>query len=190
VRRGGEQFERIDAALAEAALRLLAERGFADMSVEDVAASAGVSKRTVYRHYPTKVDLAVAAIHALAGFYDFPQAASSARNRLRNYLRTDDERDALFAPVLATVVVNRDTVPELMAAMRERVLKPRRVLIERFIDEGKDSGEIREGVSAEAIAALTTGLYLDDLTGMYPWVRTGRKPSRIFEVIWPLIAAD
>jgi AcrR family transcriptional regulator len=144
----------------------------------------------VYRHYPTKVDLAVAAIHALSGFYELPQAASSARNRLRNYLRTDDERDALFAPVLATVVVNRDTVPELMAAMRERVLLPRRALIERFIQDGKDSGEIRDGVSAEAIAALTTGLYLDDLTGMYPWVGTARKPSRVFDVMWPLIAAD
>ena len=62
IREGGEAWEQAHLVLAEQALRLLAEVGYADMKMDDVADAAGMSKRTVYRHYPTKVDLAVAAI--------------------------------------------------------------------------------------------------------------------------------
>ena len=41
-------------ALREATLRLVAERGFAAVSVDDVAAAAGTSRRTFFNYFPTK----------------------------------------------------------------------------------------------------------------------------------------
>ena len=41
-------------ALREATLRLVAERGFAAVTVDDVAAAAGTSRRTFFNHFPTK----------------------------------------------------------------------------------------------------------------------------------------
>ena len=38
-------------------MRLFAERGFDDVTMDDVAAASGASRRTVYRHFPTKGDL-------------------------------------------------------------------------------------------------------------------------------------
>jgi AcrR family transcriptional regulator len=41
-------------ALQSAAVRLVGERGFAAVTVDDVAAAAGVSRRTFFNHFPTK----------------------------------------------------------------------------------------------------------------------------------------
>jgi mycofactocin system transcriptional regulator len=40
--------------ITDVALRLFAERGFAEVSVEDVAQAAGIARRTVFRYYPSK----------------------------------------------------------------------------------------------------------------------------------------
>ena len=55
-----------DEAIREAAIDLFAERGFGGLSVERVAALAGVAKTTIYRRYPSKVDLVMAAGACLA----------------------------------------------------------------------------------------------------------------------------
>jgi AcrR family transcriptional regulator len=49
--------EQTRAAIADAAVALFAERGFAETTMGDVADAAGVSRRTVYRHFPSKDDL-------------------------------------------------------------------------------------------------------------------------------------
>lgn len=44
-------------AIADAAVALFAERGFVETTMDDVADAAGVSRRTPYRHFPSKDDL-------------------------------------------------------------------------------------------------------------------------------------
>ena len=44
-------------AIADAAVALFLERGFVQTTMDDVAAAAQVSRRTVYRHFPSKDDL-------------------------------------------------------------------------------------------------------------------------------------
>ena len=50
-----------DIAILEAATAILAERGLAGMSMEEVAARAGVGKATVYRRWPSRGALALDA---------------------------------------------------------------------------------------------------------------------------------
>ena len=42
--------------------RLLAEKGFEAMTVDEVAASVGIAKASLYKHFPSKEDLAAAAM--------------------------------------------------------------------------------------------------------------------------------
>jgi AcrR family transcriptional regulator len=53
-----------EAAVLHAARELLAERGYAGFSIEEVARRAGAGKPTIYRWWPTKADLFVALYQA------------------------------------------------------------------------------------------------------------------------------
>ena len=48
--------------LAQSATRLFAERGFDDTTLDDVAAAAGVSRRTLFNYFKNKEDLALSAL--------------------------------------------------------------------------------------------------------------------------------
>ncbi len=63
--RGRPRDPKTDERIIAAAAELLRERGFERMTVDDVASHAGVGKATVYRRWPSKDDLAVAAMERL-----------------------------------------------------------------------------------------------------------------------------
>ena len=54
----------VDQAIATATLELLSELGFAGMTIEAVAAAAGVGKPAIYRRHPDKPALVAAVIAA------------------------------------------------------------------------------------------------------------------------------
>ena len=56
------QAQRTRAAIRAAALALTRERGYAAMTVDDVATLAGVSRRTVFNHFSSKADLLVVGL--------------------------------------------------------------------------------------------------------------------------------
>jgi AcrR family transcriptional regulator len=66
-RPGRPREEATEQAITEAAREVLAAKGVSRMSMEHVAAKAGVAKSTLYRRWPSKVELAV---HAVAARFD------------------------------------------------------------------------------------------------------------------------
>src|SRR3954462_14908931 len=61
---GRPRSERADRSILEATLELMSEQGYTRMSMDAVAARAGVTKPTVYLRYKSKADLATAALAA------------------------------------------------------------------------------------------------------------------------------
>lgn len=57
----------VRAELAELALGLFIERGYEGTTVEDIAAAAGLSKRSFFRYFPTKEDVLFGDVDELAG---------------------------------------------------------------------------------------------------------------------------
>ncbi|MFM2036665.1 MAG: hypothetical protein RL459_1930, partial [Pseudomonadota bacterium] len=49
-------------AIVQAVNRLLADKGFEAMTVDEVAAEVGIAKASLYKHFPSKEDLAAAAM--------------------------------------------------------------------------------------------------------------------------------
>ena len=54
-------------AIVRAVNRLLAEKGFDLMTVDEVAADVGIAKASLYKHFPSKEDLAAAAMVRVVG---------------------------------------------------------------------------------------------------------------------------
>jgi AcrR family transcriptional regulator len=80
-RTGGRSKRVVDDVL-RAALDEIVRSGYAALRVEDVAARAGVNKTTVYRRWPTRTELAAAAIGAFAGQHEPLPDTGSARGDL------------------------------------------------------------------------------------------------------------
>jgi AcrR family transcriptional regulator len=64
---GARRNEHVRRAVLDAALRLTAERGFEGASIEGIARTAGTSKQTVYRWWPTKAAILQEAFEELVG---------------------------------------------------------------------------------------------------------------------------
>jgi AcrR family transcriptional regulator len=175
--------------LAEAALDELAERGYADLSHSQVAERAGVATRTAFRHFPTKLDLALAGIDRLPDYNGWLEEGDTAEERLRCGLSIGANYPERIVPVLAACVAERQREPALLEAVRERVLIPRQRSIERFLAAGIASGELNPDVTPESMAAADLGMFLLSATGALPLGKGKRRVDRAFAHLWPLIAS-
>src|SRR6202050_426841 len=84
-RPGRPRSEQAEQAIIDATLDLFAEQGFEGVCVEAVAARAGVGKATIYRRWPNKEELLLAALGALKSPYP-EQTGVSARGQLGGML--------------------------------------------------------------------------------------------------------
>lgn len=190
IRQGGKQYDSIHRSIAKAALVELSNDGFERLDFREVAERAGVSERTAYRHYPKKIELAIAGIKQMPDYTGWAEGDDSAANRLRRGLAIGAAHRDYLGPVLATSMLNRESEPQLMRTLDEHVLQVRERQIGLFIADGQRSGEIRAGVSATTVSALVDGLLIAHHRGQ-PSLGTGKtRVNRLFAAIWPLIATD
>lgn len=188
IRQGGKQYDTIHRSVAKAALVELASDGFERLDFGKVAIRAGVSERTAYRHYATKVELAVAAIKQMPDYEGWGDGDDSIAERLRRGFAIGAAHRDYLAPVLATAMLNKSSEPSLMRVLNEHVLKVRQRQITLFVEDGQRSGEIREGVSPATVLALLDGLLIAHHRGS-PSLGKGKvRIERLFAAVWPLIA--
>ena len=157
-RPGRPRSERADQAIIDAALSLFAESGPEGLCIERVAARAGVGKATIYRRWPGKEDLLLAAVAALKA--PMPELAGrSAREDLVTLLgsmcqeTTDPRRARQFALLLGEGA----KYPRLMARYAETVLEPRREVIRTVLRRGIASGELRPDLDIDAALFMLIG---------------------------------
>lgn len=178
-----------DAAILDAAERSLANRGFEAMTMEQVAATAGVSKPTIYLRYRSKAELVAAMIDRLEPPLPPPEGRS-ARDDLVTLIEIEEQWvDRHGLRLVAAVLLEQTDHPELLERFRHHVVVPVRAAFERALRAGIARGELRKGADR--------GEVIDALTGAY-WARawaTG-TPSRgwakrlVDSVVEGLLAPD
>ncbi|MGA3102870.1 MAG: TetR/AcrR family transcriptional regulator [Terriglobales bacterium] len=125
-------------------LKLLKEDGgFAELSIEAIAADANVGKTTVYRWWPTKAALVADAFAVSANdellFPDTGSVQDDMTLQMRRLIRVfRSERGKVVAALLA----GGQSDPELIEAFRERFLWPRRKQAYQTLQRGIDRGEL------------------------------------------------
>jgi AcrR family transcriptional regulator len=145
-----------EAAIVEATLELLDDVGYAQLTLEAIAARAGVGKATIYRRWPGKQQLVV---HAVATVTE-----SSTAERLPGPLRDDlvlllervrRKHETTVAGRLITRLVAE--APELMACYREQVILPRRARLAGRLQRAADAGDLRAGLDLETVMDALIG---------------------------------
>ncbi len=160
-RRGRPKDRSKDAAVLDATVRLLAEHGVAGTSINRVAATAGVSKVTVYTRWESKNALVGAALaHLRLG--DVPEPTGDVRTDLVALLEAmRAQYEAVNAMgILATCLTDADGA--LLDIVRENTLLPRRALFTAVLTAGVERGELRADLDVEAATSLVVGTHSAD----------------------------
>jgi AcrR family transcriptional regulator len=157
-RPGRPRSERAEQAIIEAAIEALGERGLDGVHCEDVAARAGVGKATLYRRYPGKEDLLIAAFAAMKQPLPTP-AGDSVRDDLIALLTAlaADAGDPRFAQQYALLHGAGERYPRLVARYKEEIVEPRRDLVRSVLRRGVASGELRPDTDVDVAMLLLTG---------------------------------
>ncbi len=153
---GRPRDERAGAAILAAALDVLAEVGPTALSVEEVAARAGVSKATIYRRFPTKDDLVVGALASLNESLPTDLPDGPVRDALVTMVtawwtqQISSQAGQLFPRVLAHAKNN----PRMFCSFYDQVIEPRREAFRRVVRRGVEGGELRADVDVEMLVTL------------------------------------
>jgi AcrR family transcriptional regulator len=153
--RGRPRSQKADHAILDATLKMLGTHGVAGMTIEGVAAIAGVGKTTIYRRWPTKTDLIRAAISDIVPRGDPPDTGSLASD-MAALAETQRERLAgsRLAGIVPRLLAESMSDPQLHQDYVDRVITPFRELLRLFIERGIERGELRPDLEVEALVDL------------------------------------
>jgi AcrR family transcriptional regulator len=183
----------LDGAILDAVLVGLAERGYDQMSMDDVASRARVGKAAIYRRWPSKAAVVADAIaHWRRGLSSVqPPNTGSLRgdiDALAAAVPEMDETEVGMMKVVIGVATAATNDPVLAATLDELVLSQPRRMINVVLDNAVARGEIPPGRDLALIADAALGLNI--LRAI-----TGRPIDRVFvrrvleDVILPLATA-
>lgn len=157
--KGRPRNPQVDTAIVAAALDVLAERGFARFTVEDVASLAGVSKASIYRRFPDKEAVIDHALDHINDDLPPIPREGSAQDRLAIMM----ERVRLGIPtshagrILRHVLGESSQSPHLVAEFYRRVIVPRSGRIRSVLTEGKAAGDLPDDFDIEAAVPALFG---------------------------------
>lgn len=152
-------------------LQLLQEHGYDRLTVDAVAATARASKATIYRRWPTKAELVLAAFVEGTRQVAVDPDTGTLRGDLLKLGEQICAHVSTHASTIRAVQVEVSRSAELAAMMQEQFFDQRKALMAHVLARAVDRGEIE--------ASAVTEEFWDVLPGylIYRSVLTGRAPS-------------
>ena len=155
--RGRRRSERSHHAIIAATQELLLERGYTDLTIEGIAARAGVGKQTIYRWWPSRAALVLEAYLAGEEAVPPPAEGDSVRDDVRALLGwlIAVLAEPTGGPVVAGLVSDLQHDADLARGFRRHVVPARREAMLAALQRGRARGEIRKDADLElAVDAL------------------------------------
>ncbi|WP_204055173.1 TetR/AcrR family transcriptional regulator [Microbispora corallina] len=173
---GRPRSEKAEKAIIDATLDLIGEGiGVAELSIEAIAARAGVGKTTIYRRWSNKEDLVVDAMASLKPPIPLPEQGASVRDALVTYLRVirDESSQVRTRCIMNIAMSDAERHPRLAERFREIAVEPRRRAVAAVIQRGIETGELRPDLDAEMAMAILSGTMMWHMK----WAHQDRQPS-------------
>jgi AcrR family transcriptional regulator len=170
-------------------LALLKESGFADLSIESIAAHAGVGKATVYRWWPSKASLVMDAFVSVAEQeLRYPPTGPAEKAIREQMKRWTLIFGGPLGRIIAAVIGAGQSEPEMLEAFQNYYVEPRRREARELLRQAMKNGEIRPDLDPDMILDILYGpLYLRLLIKSGPL--TLDFIDQVFEIVWPGLRA-
>jgi TetR/AcrR family transcriptional repressor of nem operon len=147
------------------ALRLFSLKGFLSTSIQDVLEAADVSKGGLYNHFKSKEDLFYAVLdearkiwreNNLAGLDQINQPVAKVKRLLNNFkdIYLKDTNCLPGGCVFVTLLVELDDQKPELAREVNKGFEALKSMINRLLEQGKESGELRDDIDAKAVSEL------------------------------------
>lgn len=149
------------AELADAALRLIATKGLTALSTRALADEVGLTTGAIFRHFRSLEDLLEAVVARVEVVLDstFPAAEGTPLERLASFVeeRTSavTDREGIVRLVLSDQL--HLALPRRGAERLDACVQKTRVFLVATLREAQDLGEVRDDVTAEALALIVMG---------------------------------
>ena len=171
--RGRPRSQESEQAILDATMELLSELGYRSVTVDAIAARAGASKSTIYRRWPTKENLVIAAFGQTPLLTPPPRGdvIEQLVEVINQFARA--MQDTPLGGVLPALVAERGHNPSLDEALGPLVRQRRQTTVD-ILKQAVARGELPGGINYELAVDLLTGPVLQRIMVM------GQKTDRRF----------
>lgn len=151
--------ERSRRAILAAALDLLAETGYSDLTVEAIAARAGVGKQTIYRWWRGKGAVILDALVETAARDIALPDTGDLRADLRTIVRATvaEFTDPRLSATTRALTIETLADDELAEQVRDRLLRPQLAAVQSRLQVGRREGHVRIDVDLDLAVELLFG---------------------------------
>ncbi|GFG64097.1 putative HTH-type transcriptional regulator [Mycobacterium kubicae] len=161
-----------EAELLAVTLQLLQEHGYDRLTVDAVANTARASKATVYRRWPSKAELVLAAFIESIRPIAVPPGTGTLRGDLLTLGEAICEQGRQQASTIRAVLVEVSRHPALNDALQHQFLDQRKALLQDVLRQAVDRGEIAEAAINDELWDLLPN-YL-----IFRCIVPGQEPNR------------
>ena len=188
-RRRGEELE---AALLEAAWQELVETGFARLTMESVAARAKTGVAVLYRRWPNKDDLVIAAIHHYGNTHpvEIPDTGSLRDDMIALLSGASTARVSFVAIITAAFSGLLSSTGLTPAQVREKVMADRPTWSDQIFARAHKRGEIDLDRIPPAVLTMPFDLIRHDMLMTYKPIPSERVLAIVDDLFMPLVAIN
>ena len=138
-------------------LQLLQQHGYDRLTVDAVAATARASKATVYRRWPSKAELVLAAFIEGIRQVAVPPDTGTLRGDLLRLGELVCQEGRQHASTIRAVLVEVSRNPALNDVMQHQFIEQRKALIRHVLQQAVDRGEIEDAAISDELWDLLPG---------------------------------
>jgi AcrR family transcriptional regulator len=143
-------------AILQATRDLVRESGYARLTIEGIAAKAGVGKSTIYRWWRSKGELVVEALAEVLEARPIPDSGNTRQDLtaiVHQSMALYDEETGARA-IIAGLVNDMHYNPDLAEALRDRLIRPRRAANRKAIEHAIARGDLASDTDTELLIDL------------------------------------
>jgi AcrR family transcriptional regulator len=181
----------LEEALLDAAWAELTERGYDDMTIDAVAVRAGTSRAVLYRRWPNKQELVLAALaHEVAkDVVALPDTGTLRGDVIALLQEANKLRLGLVAALMTRLGGFYQQTGRSLADIRALVMGGRDAVLEQIIQRAIDRGEIQPGQVTDRIASVPVNLFRYEILMTLQPLPDETIEEIVDEVFLPLLAS-